>query len=86
MRRVGRLVGLLGIGVLVIAAAVGCGTDSDCADDSVEQRVCVECGPAGGCAKYADQCARPCDTHADCESTDLPFGCFEGVCQVGGCI
>jgi hypothetical protein len=76
------LVGLVGV------IATGCGTDSDCEDDSVEQRVCVECGPAGGCGKYVEQCARTCDKDADCERSmpSGPFRCFQGVCQISGCI
>lgn len=73
---------------LIVAVATGCGSDSDCDDGSVEQRVCVECGPAGGCAKYSEQCAQTCDVTADCERAmpTGPHGCLQGVCQIAGCI
>jgi hypothetical protein len=54
-----------------------------CPAGSVSQRVCLQCGPAGGCAKVAD-CARPCKQNADCAAEQT--ACSEGLCQMVGCI
>lgn len=54
-----------------------------CPAGSVSKRVCLQCGPAGGCAKVAD-CARACKQNADCAAEQT--ACTDGVCQVVGCI
>jgi len=45
--------------------------------------ICLECGPAGGCAKEMKVCAQPCDTQAQCDSKTLQ--CDSGYCQWLGC-
>jgi hypothetical protein len=45
--------------------------------------ICLECGPAGGCAKEMEVCAQPCDTQAQCDSQTLQ--CDSGYCQWLGC-
>lgn len=47
-------------------------------------RVCLACGPAGGCGESAEVCAQPCDMARPC-AAPLSF-CADGVCQAGGCI
>jgi hypothetical protein len=73
--------------VLVVATAMGCGgDDSDCEDGWTKQRVCTECGLAGGCAKSADQCARSCGADAECDGLGPLVRCNQGVCQISGCV
>jgi hypothetical protein len=84
MRWLGRLLGFLGLAPLMLLTMTACGAGSDCEDGSVEQRVCVECGPAGGCGRWVEQCARVCDADSDC-GDGPPDGCIQGVCQVTGC-
>jgi hypothetical protein len=58
-----------------------------CPPNRVEREICFACGPAGGCAKKGTVCALVCDSAADasvCEPA-LPT-CYQGVCQVTGCI
>jgi hypothetical protein len=64
----------------------GCSSDDDgdCPDGQTRRNVCLSCGPAGGCGKEEEMCARPCQEAADC--ADLMLGCFDGVCQVTMCL
>jgi hypothetical protein len=58
-----------------------------CPADRVPARICLECGPAGGCAKLIDVCGEPCGSSAAASlacPTALPY-CFAGVCELGGC-
>jgi hypothetical protein len=55
-----------------------------CPTGRVAQEICIACGPAGGCGKTITACAQPCGAGTSCPS-NVRF-CFEGVCQVGGCI
>jgi hypothetical protein len=57
--------------------------ETSCPAGSVARRVCLQCGPAGGCAKVAD-CARPCQQTADCAAEQTT--CTDGLCQMVGCI
>jgi hypothetical protein len=74
--------------LLVTALSMGaCSSDdddNDCPDGQTRRNVCLFCGPAGGCGKEAEMCARPCREDADCAG--LMLGCFDGVCQVTGCL
>lgn len=54
-----------------------------CPAGQVSQRVCLQCGPAGGCAKTTD-CARACKADTDCAGDQT--SCTNGLCQVVGCI
>jgi hypothetical protein len=56
---------------------------SSCGPGSVARRVCIECGPAGGCAQETD-CARVCMQDSQCGMTQAR--CIDNVCQVQGCI
>jgi hypothetical protein len=56
---------------------------SSCGPGTVARRVCIACGPAGGCATETD-CARVCTQDADCGVNQTR--CLEGLCQVQGCI
>lgn len=62
-----------------------CPVPDVCSADRVFREICLQCGVPGGCAESVATCARPCDQGSDCEST-TSVGCFDGVCQVGGCI
>lgn len=56
-----------------------------CPEGRVEQEICLECGPAGGCSLAATACATPCDDALD--STCAPgLTCVSGFCQAGGCL
>lgn len=56
---------------------------ASCPAGTVSQRVCLQCGPAGGCAKTTD-CARPCKQTSDCAVEQTL--CTDGLCQMVGCI
>lgn len=57
---------------------------ASCPSGRVEQEICIECGPAGGCKTQATLCAEPCDgPDSPCPS---PLTCDAGVCQLGRCI
>jgi len=79
---------------LVLVAFLGflgfvgsCGIDDlVCGPGTQRRRVCTGCGPAGGCSSYADQCVQTCAQPTDCTSSDPLVSCFDGVCQVGGCL
>ena len=81
MREVGRTHWVLWLAFMTFA----CSDDSECPDGETKQEVCLECGPAGGCAKTAEQCARSCKRSDECEGIGQGFRCFDGVCQVGYC-
>jgi hypothetical protein len=54
-----------------------------CSAGFINQQVCLQCGPAGGCAKVSE-CARQCQQNSDCTGENTP--CTDGLCQVVGCI
>ncbi|HXK17976.1 MAG TPA: BPTI/Kunitz domain-containing protein [Polyangiaceae bacterium] len=54
-----------------------------CPTDRPAQSICLECGPAGGCAKQGSFCAQACDDTHPCDSMTLQ--CFAGICQAYGC-
>jgi hypothetical protein len=56
----------------------------ECPPNRVQQSICVECGPAGGCGRMIDACALLCQTDEECAESNLM--CADGVCQVGYCI
>jgi hypothetical protein len=76
--------------ILVVIAAlvvVDCGSNDNskegCETGYVEKEICTTCGPTGGCGKVETKCALSCSESTECAP---PFLCFDGVCQVGGCI
>lgn len=74
--------------LLLLSAALcfaGCGAVVPCGNNSRLADVCVQCGPAGGCAKTESRCAQTCTSSADCTGGG-GTGCFNGVCQLIGCI
>lgn len=67
--------------VLLLACACG---SYVCPSGTRRATVCTQCGPAGGCVSMESQCAPVCSGVAgECPPGK---GCFEGVCQAGGCI
>jgi hypothetical protein len=55
-----------------------------CPADRIRRSACLACGPAGGCSKQGDICAKTCAASSDCEN---PLGyCTNGACEAGGCI
>jgi hypothetical protein len=58
-------------------------TGSSCGAGTVPRRVCIACGPAGGCEQETD-CARVCKQDSDCGVNQTR--CLDGLCQVQGCI
>ncbi len=58
-----------------------------CPPNTKFAEVCLSCGHAGGCGETAVMCALTCDEHNDCKGGEgFPKGCYNGVCQVSGCI
>jgi hypothetical protein len=49
----------------------------------IPARICIACGPVGGCGKQIDACALACDRAASICTGGL--FCWDGVCQVAGC-
>lgn len=67
-----------------LAACAGEPDPNGCPAGRVARDTCLECGPAGGCRKTANVCAKTCSTNSDC---DAPLWyCADGACEVGGCI
>ena len=58
-------------------------TSQPCPPDRGPRKICLECGPAGGCAKYDSFCAQVCDDTHPCASQTLQ--CYQGTCQAFGC-
>ena len=83
MRAVGRIHWVLWLALMAVACSES--DDSECPDGETKQEVCLECGPAGGCGKTAEQCARTCERANECD-LDQGMGCFDGVCQLGYCL
>ena len=72
-----------------LAACAGRPAPNGCPSGRIAQEICLQCGLAGGCASRGTVCALPCDadggvTPSSCPSS-LAF-CYQGVCQMGGCI
>jgi hypothetical protein len=65
-----------------MAACEGRPEPCGCPPGRIAKRICVECGIAGGC-EQAEVCAKTCAAPSDCSR---PYGCFEGVCEVGPCV
>jgi len=59
--------------------------ENNCPVGQTQRNICVECGIAGGCGRMSDTCTKTCTTSADCTGFTYP-GCFDGLCQMGGCI
>lgn len=57
-----------------------------CPGDRSAAEICLACGVAGGCAKSAAVCAKPCEREQDCSDEGALFACVDGWCQVSGCI
>lgn len=55
-----------------------------CPAGRTRARICLACGPAGGCGETAEVCAQSCDATRPCAGRLLM--CADGVCQAGGCI
>jgi hypothetical protein len=72
--KVGAVLALAAPSVLV----GGCGAD-DCPEGAERKEVCVQCGPAGGCAKMEMQCVQRCSDDDPCPSS-APF-CAGGECR-----
>ena len=58
-------------------------TSCGCPDGRVLRQACVECGAAGGCARFADICGKACATNSEC-SEDMGI-CSDRVCTVVVC-
>jgi hypothetical protein len=54
-----------------------------CADGEVVARICLACGPAGGCGYQGLACAQPCDDTTECATQG--FRCGGGFCQAALC-
>jgi hypothetical protein len=69
-----------------LATCVGQPPPGACPPNRVEREICFACGAAGGCARKGTVCALVCEGAGDsaCEP-GLPT-CYQGVCQVAGCI
>jgi hypothetical protein len=67
-----------------LARCQGMPGDQPCPDGRTERPICLGCGAAGGCIRYASACAKPCATQADCLSTGL--SCSGGYCETMFCL
>jgi hypothetical protein len=67
-----------------LSACEGRPSIAPCPEGRVAQRICIACGPAGGCAEQQVLCAQPCDELAP-DPCEWSLVCFQGVCQAGGC-
>lgn len=65
------------------ATCAGPQNPDGCPPDRVYRNICLSCGPAGGCGKQAEVCAKVCASDSDCSGA-LRF-CTNGACAVGGC-
>ena len=66
-----------------MATCLGLPDPNGCTADRVKRRICLACGPAGGCGRDEEVCAKPCTAPTDCGG---PLsGCVQGVCQVSMC-
>jgi hypothetical protein len=63
---------------------INCMNPEPCGAGRVLASICVQCGPAGGCGQDIMTCAKSCETQQDCEGEQ--GGCWDGLCQMGGCI
>jgi len=57
-----------------------------CPPNRVPREICLACGLAGGCPETALTCALICGNGDVCTGATNELGCFDDVCQVGGCI
>jgi hypothetical protein len=57
-----------------------CPPPLECADGEVEEMVCLECGPTGGCSQQMTACRGTCTSNGDCTSVEA---CFDGRCSSG---
>lgn len=57
-----------------------------CPPNRIGTTICVACGLGGGCVDHTEACALICNSGDECASTAGGVGCFDGVCQTGGCI
>lgn len=55
-----------------------------CPDGRESRKICIQCGPAGGCAKEMTVCALPCTSNTTCQGSNLWCG-GNGVCEAYGC-
>ncbi|HEY3495462.1 MAG TPA: BPTI/Kunitz domain-containing protein [Polyangiaceae bacterium] len=62
----------------------GMPAETECPKGHVTKTICTACGAGGGCRSRVEVCAQPCTESTECDSPF--FGCFDGVCQAGGCI
>jgi len=57
---------------------------TDCSAASEPQRVCVECAPTGGCARYDTICRQSCsEGYTACQQPG--FACIGNQCQLPDC-
>ena len=66
-----------------LAVCAGAPSAYPCPAGRIERRVCIACGPAGGCAKEMPVCAEECGATSECSAGG--FSCYDGVCQAYGC-
>ncbi|MDP6931367.1 MAG: hypothetical protein QGG40_00555 [Myxococcota bacterium] len=61
----------------------GCASDPECAGDELVVEVCAECGDAGGCDRYANECRQNCEADEDCADGETCQAFEEGsACEV----
>lgn len=69
------------------ACESACPITGACPSNRIERDICLQCGLGGGCAETGTACALICSDSSQCEGTTAhSVGCFDGVCQVTGCI
>ena len=71
-----------------LAGCAGRPFPNGCPAGRIAQGIC-SCGAAGGCSNRGTVCALPCDADGGVTPSSCPPSlafCYEGVCQMGGCI
>jgi hypothetical protein len=66
-----------------LATCEGRPSPRSCPAERTPATICLACGLGGGCMDGGTVCAKGCSSNADC---DGQLTCFEGVCQMVGCV
>jgi hypothetical protein len=64
-----------------LAVCEGRPVPNACPDGRMLRPTCIACSSESGCGKYADSCAKPCESTRDCDGP-VPGRCEEGFCRV----
>jgi hypothetical protein len=68
-----------------LAYCKGMPNETACPEGRVPATICTVCGNSGGCGRYAEVCAQPCEETAEC-ATPYFYCTSAGLCQADGCL